>query len=456
MHWANGSVTPAVGGIGHLPRFPELEDERGGHPLGQDTIGSRRSILVVGAGVSGMTSAIEAAEVGYDVVLIEQRPDLGGRVSRMHKYFPKLCPPDCGLEINFRRIKMNPRIKVITQAELMSVSGSEGNYDVEVTVAPRMVNDNCTACGKCVEVCPIERPNDHNYGMDTTKAIYLPSLAAFPMTYVIDAGVCKGTDCAKCVEACPYDAINLGMAEEKLTLKVGSIVLATGWKPYDASNLDKLAFGASPNVITNVIMERLAAADGPTQGKILRPSDGKEPATIAFVQCAGSRDQKHLPYCSGVCCMASLKQITYVKDQLPDTQVSMFYIDLRAQGYLEDFLQDVEGREGVSLIMGKVAKISETPEGTLKLEVEDVANIKKIYPEVELVVLATGLVPSIADAKMPGDATYDEYGFILPGTAGIYGAGCSKRPLDVSSSVMDATGAALKAIQSVVHGGASG
>ncbi len=419
-------------------------------------MGSQNSILVVGGGISGITSAIEAAEVGYDVVLIERSPYLGGRVSRMNRYFPKLCAPDCGLEINFRRLKMNPGVRVITQAEVAAVSGSEGNYEVEIKVAPRMVNDNCTACGKCVEACPVERPNEYNYGMDKTKAIYLPALAAFPMKYVIDAGVCQGADCAKCVEACQYNAIDLGMAEEKLTLNVGSIVVATGWKPYDAANLDNLAFGTSPNVITNVMMERLAAADGPTQGKILRPSDSKEPASIAFVQCAGSRDQNHLPYCSGVCCLGSLKQITYVKDQYPDAQVYMFYIDLRAQGYLEDFLQAVQAREGVSLVKGKVAKISETAEGKLKLEVEDVAEGKKISPEVEMVVLATGLVPSIADARIPGDITYDDYGFIVPGTAGIYGAGCSKRPQDVSNSVMDATGAALKAIQSVVAGGING
>jgi quinone-modifying oxidoreductase subunit QmoA len=419
-------------------------------------MGSQNSILVVGGGISGMTSAIEAAEVGYDVVLIEKSPYLGGRVSRMNRYFPKLCAPDCGLEINFRRLKMNPGVRVITQAEVANVSGSEGKYEVEIKVAPRMVNDNCTACGKCVEACPVERPNEYNYGMDKTKAIYLPALAAFPMKYVIDAAVCQGADCAKCVEACQYNAIDLGMAEEKLTLNVGSIVVATGWKPYDAANLDNLAFGTSPNVITNVMMERLAAADGPTQGKILRPSDSKEPASIAFVQCAGSRDQNHLPYCSGVCCLGSLKQITYVKDQYPDAQVYMFYIDLRAQGYLEDFLQAVQGREGVSLVKGKVAKISETAEGKLKLEVEDVAEGKKISPEVELVVLATGLVPSIADARIPGDITYDDYGFIVPGAAGIYGAGCSKRPQDVSNSVMDATGAALKAIQSVVAGGTNG
>lgn len=417
-------------------------------------MGSEKGILVIGGGISGLTTAIEAAEVGYDVTLIEQEPYLGGRVSRMNEYFPKLCVPDCGLEINFRRIRLNPKIKVITQAQVENVSGSEGNYEVSIKVAPRMVNDNCTACGKCVEVCPVERPNARNYDMDKTKAIYLPGLMAFPMKYAIDGEACQGSDCAKCMSACEYSAIDLNMAEETVTLNVGSIVIATGWKPYDANNLDSLAFGAAQNVITNVMMERLAAVDGPTQGKILRPSDGQPPKSVAFVQCAGSRDQNHLPYCSGVCCMGSLKQITYVKEQLPDAQVSMYYIDLRAQGYLEDFLQDIQARDGVSLIKGKVAKVTEIDGGNLKLEVEDIAAGEKINPDAELVVLATGLVPSIADTKIPGDVTYDEYGFIIPGTPGIYGAGCAKRPVDVSNSVMDATGAALKAIQSVVAGGA--
>lgn len=417
-------------------------------------MGSDKSILVIGGGISGLTAAIEAAEVGYDVTLIEKEPYLGGRVSRMHSYFPKLCVPDCGLEINYRRMKNNSKVKFITQAEVENISGQPGDYDVTVKVTPRMVNDNCTACGKCVEVCPVERPNERNCSIDTTKAIYINSGMPFPQKYVIDKGTCKGTECAKCVEACAYNAIDLAMPEETLNIKAGGIVVATGWKPYDAKNLDNLAFGEAQNVITNAMMERFAAVDGPTQGKILRPSDSAEPKSIAFVQCAGSRDQNHLPYCSGVCCMGSLKQITYVKEQLPDTQVYMFYIDLRAQGYLEDFLQDVQGREGVSLIKGKVAKISEVAGGNLKLEVEDIAEGNKISPEVEMVVLATGLVPSIADAKLPGDIEYDEYGFIIPNGSGIFGAGCAKRPTDVSNSVMDATGAALKAIQSVVGGGA--
>ena len=298
----------------------------------------------------------------------------------------------------------------------------------------------------------MERPNERNYGMDTTKAIYIDSKMSFPQKYVIDKAACDS--CGKCVEACAFSAIDLGMAEETLTIKAGAIVVATGWKPYDANNLDNLAFGKAANVVTNVMMERIAAVDGPNQGKILRPSDGAAPKSVAFVQCAGSRDQNHLPYCSGVCCTASLKQIRYVKEQYPDAEVTMYYIDRRALGYLEDFMVAAESLDGVSLVKGKVAKITEVDNGNLKLEVEDIAAGAKINPEVEMVVLATGLVPSIADQRLPGDIQYDDYGFVAPNTVGIIGAGCAKRPTDVSSSVMDATGATIKAIQSVVAGGA--
>jgi len=420
-------------------------------------MGSKKTILVVGGGISGITAAVEAAEVGHDVIMIEQNPYLGGRVSRTNQYFPKLCAPGCGLEINFRRIKTNPRIRVLTQARVESISGTEGDYEAAIKVTPRMVNDNCTACGKCSEVCPVERPNEYNLEMDKTKAIYLPHAMAFPMKYVVDGEVCTGSECAKCVAACEYDAIDLGMPEETLNVKVGAVVMATGWKPYDAAKIDNLGFGLYPNVVTNAMMERLAASDGPTQGKILRPSDGKEPKSIAFVQCAGSRDQNHLAYCSSVCCLGSLKQITYVKEQNPDTQVYMFYIDIRAPGYLEDFYRRVQGYENLSLIKGKVAKIKEDAQSKdLTVEVEDVALAQKITESVEMVVLAAGIVPSIAEARIPAEIDYDDYGFIAPGGSGIYGAGCSKRPGDVSNSVMDATGAALKAIQSVVAGGANG
>jgi quinone-modifying oxidoreductase subunit QmoA len=416
-----------------------------------------KPILVIGGGISGITAAVEAAEVGYKVILIEKNPYLGGRVSRANQYFPKLCSPYCGLEINFKRIKANPRIKVYTLAEVENISGKEGDYNVTVKLNPRLVNDSCTACNKCAEVCPVERPNDFNYGLDKNKAIYLPHEMAFPMRYVIDTRVCLGAECAKCVPACQYNAVELGMQPQQLELNAGAIIVATGWEPYDAARLDNLGFGKYPNVITNVIMERLAAPNGPNGGKIVRPSDGKEAKSIAFVQCAGSRDENYLPYCSGVCCLGSLKQVTYVKEQDPDAKVFIFYIDIRAPGILEEFYTRVQGYEGLSLLKGKVAKIEEDPQtGDLTVEAEDIASNTKVKEKVEMVVLASGIVPTALNTKFPVELNRDKYGFIASEVPGIYAAGCSKRPADVSSSVQDATGAALKAIQSIVKGGANG
>ncbi|MDI6715405.1 MAG: CoB--CoM heterodisulfide reductase iron-sulfur subunit A family protein [Actinomycetota bacterium] len=412
------------------------------------------SVLVVGGGISGLTTAVEAAEVGYNVYLVEKNPSMGGRVAQLNQYFPKLCPPSCGLEINYQRVKKNRKIKFFTQAEVASVSGQPGNFNVTIKVNPRLVNENCTACGDCVEACPVERPNEHNFGLDTTKAIYLPHQMAFPMRYVIDRKACKGAGCNKCVEACKYNAIELDMEPQTVELNVGSIVFATGWEPYDAKKLDNLGFGRVDNVITNMMMERYAAKNGPTGGKIVRPSDGNEPQSVAFVQCAGSRDENHLSYCSYICCMASLKQAMYVREQYPEAKIYIYYIDLRAPGRYEKFLNKVESDDKVTFIKGKVANIEADPAtGNPVVEAEDIMTGTKIKQQVDLVVLATGMQPSTAESKLAADVKYEENGLILedPSKPGIYAAGCAKRPVDVTTSVKDATGSALKAIQTMVR-----
>lgn len=413
------------------------------------------SILVVGGGISGLTTALEAAETGYEAYLIEKTPSMGGRVAQLNQYFPKLCPPTCGLEINYQRIRKNQKVKYLTLSEVESISGTPGNYEVTVKVNPRYVNENCTNCGACTEVCPVERPNDYNFGIDTTKAIYLPHQMAFPMRYVIDGKACKGADCGKCVEACKYNAIELDMQPETITLKVGSIVFATGWNPYDPTRLGNLGYGAATNVITNMMMERYAAKNGPTGGKIVRPSDGQAPQSVAFVQCAGSRDENHLSYCSYICCMASFKQATYIREQYPDAKIYIYYIDLRAPGRYEKFLKKVESDENIHFIKGKVARIVEDPDtGDVIVEAEDIINGgKKIRQNVSMAVLATGMQPSTAENKLPVDLKYDENGLILDEAdgSGIYATGCARRPVDVTTSVKDATGAALKAIQTMVR-----
>jgi quinone-modifying oxidoreductase subunit QmoA len=413
-----------------------------------------QGILVVGGGMSGITAAIEAAEAGYDTYIVEKNPYLGGRVAQLHNYFPKLCPPYCGLEINFRRIKQNPRVRFFTMAEVEKISGEEGNFDVTIRLSPRYVNEKCTSCGKCAEACTIEIENPFNYGMDKMKAAYLPHVMAYPMRYVLDPALVNSNEAQKVKEACPYDAIDLDMAAKTMELKVGSIVWATGWKPYDANKLDTYGFEQYPDVITNVMLERLASWTGPTQGKIVRPSDGKAPETVAFVQCAGSRDENHLPYCSGICCLASMKHATYVREQYPDAKITIFFIDVRATDRMEDFYNKVKADENIQFFKGKVAQINQDADNKrLVLKVEDTTKETLNEISVDLVVLATGMQPNTAENPIPDQVSYDDYGFVASQNAkpGVYAAGCTRVPTGVSESVQDGTAAALKAIQSIAR-----
>ncbi|HQF23730.1 MAG TPA: FAD-dependent oxidoreductase [Polyangiaceae bacterium] len=409
-----------------------------------------KCVLVVGGGIGGMSAAIEAAEAGQHAVIVEATPSLGGRVASMHRYFPKLCPPVCGLEINYRRIKSNPKIEVLTDATLTRLEGKAGDYQATVTIQARRVNDRCTACGDCIEPCPVERDDSYNYGIGKTKAIYLPMKLAYPMRFAIDPEACPGSSCGKCLPACKFDAIELDMPTKERTFDVSCVVWATGWKPYDATRIENLGLGKYKNVVTNVMFERLAALDGPNKGKLLRPSDGKEAKRVVFVQCAGSRDEDHLPYCSTVCCTASLKHACYVREAYPDSKVEIFYIDLRVAGTAEDFLARVQADQGVSFNKGKVGQILENPDtGDLTVVAEDIAGTSKTKRvEADLVVLATGLVPELASVQLPLAMTKDEHGFVVSNRPdGLMAVGCARAPSDVVRTVQDATAAAARAMQ---------
>jgi quinone-modifying oxidoreductase, subunit QmoA len=412
------------------------------------------SIMVVGSGISGLTTALEAAEVGYEVFLVEKEASLGGRVSQLKHYFPKLCPPTCGLEINYKRLKDNPKIKVFTLSEVEGVEGSAGDYTVKIKTFPRYVNENCTCCGDCANVCETEISNNFNFGMDRKKAAYLPHNMAFPQRYVMDPAI-STDDRDKVKEACKYDAVDFDMEEKTIELKVGAVVWNTGWSPYDATKIDNLGFGRYQNIVTNMMLERMASLNGPTEGKLIRPSDQKEPETIAFAQCAGSRDENHLSYCSYICCMASLKHATYLRAQYPDAKIYIYYIDLRTPGRkYENFYKRLKEDKNIFFIKGKVAEVSEeSGSGNINLVAEDTITGEKVNQTVDMLVLATGMQPNTAIDKPNADLNYNPEGFIVNNFSkgGMFAAGCANKPADVVTSNQNATGMALKAIQTLVR-----
>jgi len=280
-----------------------------------------------------------------------------------------------------------------------------------------------------------------------TKAIYIPHVLAFPFKYSIDKSVCPGKDCGKCLEVCEYEAIDLSAQKTENQLIVHSIIFATGWRPYDLKNLPEFEAGKHPDIISNVMMERLGAPNGPTNGNINCLSDRRIPNKIAFIQCAGSRDKNHLPYCSGVCCSATLKQAIFYTEQNSEGQAFIHYIDLRVSGRNEDFLKKVEENDRIHLIKGKVARIGRNSRtGSLVIDSEHIDEDSKISYDVDMIVLATGIVPEQINLDK---ISYNNNGFIdsrnLPD--GIYATGSAIKPMDVSSSVKDSTGNALKAIQ---------
>ena len=426
-----------------------------------EVIATNQTILVVGGGISGLTAALEAAETGKQVVLVEKRPFVGGRVTQLYKYFPKLCFPTCGLEINQRRAKMNPNLKIITMAEVTDIKGNAGDYTATIKISPRYINDNCTACGDCGQAVEAEFDNEFNYGlggMNKRKGAYLPHTMAHPQQYILDPRIIGTDDGEKAKAACKANAVDLDMQPESVTFKAGAVVWATGWRPYDANKIQPYGYDRFANVITNVEFERMADPKGPTGGKLVRPSDGREAKNIAFIQCAGSRDHNHLLHCSRICCMATLKQTHFVQEAWGnDGKSTIYYIDIRAIDRFEDFYQKVKNNPNVTFIKSKVASITENKEnGNPVLHGVDVESYDRdgsgyvrYATEHDLVVLAIGMEPSVDKASFPVAIQINEEGFIEPApeNGGVFAAGCASDALDVNRAVQQATGAALRAIQ---------
>jgi quinone-modifying oxidoreductase, subunit QmoA len=420
------------------------------------SIPSSQTLLVIGGGIAGISAALEAAECGRDVVLVEREPALGGRTVQMYRYFPKLCHPTCGLEINLRRLKANRRVRVLTMADVLSISGTRGAYLATLRLRPRHVNERCTACGDCAKVVEAEIPDRHNHGLGRVKAAYLPHPMAYPQRYVLDPSIVGGADGQRARDACKAGAVDLEMSERTIDIAAGSVIWATGWKPYDAARIQPYGWGRIANVVTSVEFERMADPAGPTGGQLVRPSDGKPARDIAFIQCAGSRDENHLRHCSRVCCMASLKHTRYVREAYGDDgRSTVYYIDIRAIDRFEDFYRQVQADPQVKFIKSKVARIAEDTSGNPVLHGVDTEGYHRYATAHDLVVLAIGMQPETHGIELPADLLRDGSGFIEgSASGGQFAAGAACSPLDVNRSVQSATAAALRAIQ-VIHKAAS-
>jgi quinone-modifying oxidoreductase subunit QmoA len=378
---------------------------------------------------------------------------VGGRVAQLYRYFPKLCHPTCGQEINQRRLKANRRVRLLTMTEVVRVAGTPGNYTVSLRTRPRYVNENCTACGACADAVGATIDDPYNYGLGKIKAAYLPHAMAYPQRFVLDPSIIGTAEAEKAKAACKYGAVDLEMKEENVELQCGAIVWATGWKPYDAAKIQPYGYDRYANVITSVEFERLADPAGPTGGKLLRPSDGKPAKNVAFIQCAGSRDRNHLTHCSRICCMASLKQSTYVEEKFGEEgQVSIYYIDIRAIDRFEDFYAKVKSNPRVSFIKSKVASIAQDRESQDPiLHGVNTEGYHRYANRHDLVVLAIGMEPNADLRSVYDGASLDASGFVQADEANgaIFGAGCASNALDVNRAVQSATAAALRAIQVV-------
>ena len=431
-------------------------------PQDETVVPVTRKALIIGGGVAGIQAALDLADTGYKVYLVEKKPSIGGKMAQIDKTFPTMDCSICILAPKMSDVGKHPNIELLTNSEVTEVGGYIGNFEVKVRKNPRYITKECTACGDCVKVCPVEVPNEFEVGLVDRKAIYIPFAQSVPAKYLIDDKSCIGlgeNTCAKCQEVCGPKAINFSDKVEDLELKVGTIIVATGLDIFDPVSLMEYGYLRFPNTITSMDFERLINAGGPTGGRLVRPSDMKIPKSIAFIQCVGSRsDKKGHPYCSNVCCMNTIKDALLIKEHWPDIKISVFYIDIRAFGKGFEDLYRRAKEERVEFIRGLPAEIIEDKKTKNLWLVGENTLEKKIYTvNAEMVVLSVGLRPRDDSDKVQQllrlSKTTD--GFFMEAhpklkpvdtpTGGVYLAGCAEGPKDIKDSVTQASAAAARA-----------
>ena len=432
-------------------------------PLFAKEVGVTKRALVIGGGITGIQAALDIANAGHEVILVEREPSIGGRMSQLDKTFPTLDCSACILTPKMVEVSQHPNITLLSYAEVLKVSGFTGNFKVEIRKKARYVDmDKCTGCGVCETKCPWKTDSEFDVGMGKRKAIYLPFPQAVPNVFTIDREHCvyflKGT-CRACEKFCEPKAINFEQDDELVEVEVGAIVVATGFTTFDHTLYGAYGGGKYPDVITGIQLERLLSASGPTEGEVLRPSDGTHPKTVVFISCVGSRDDKMGKlYCSKICCMYMAKQAILLKEHDPEVQSYVFYIDNRTAGKnFEEFGRRAQEEAEVIYLRGRVSKIYQDGKKLIVLG-EDSLIGRPVEIAADLVVLATGVVPNegVVELAQRLNISYDSNNFLAEAhpklrpvetqTDGIFVAGACVAPRDVPDCVAQGSAAAAKVL----------
>ena len=422
--------------------------------------------LVIGGGIAGIQTALDIADAGFEVDIVEKEPTIGGKMTQLDKTFPTLDCAACILTPKMVDCAQDERIHIYAYSEVEKVEGFVGNFTVTIKKKARFVDETkCTGCGLCTEKCPQKKvPNLFNLGLDTRRAIYIPFAQAVPKVATIDADYCnmlKNGKCGVCAKVCTAGAIDYKQTDQHIEEKYGAIVVATGYNPIKLDSFEEYAYAQSPDVVTSLEFERLTNAAGPTGGTLLRPSDGKHPHTIVFVQCVGSRDTSGCgkPYCSKICCMYTAKHAMLTRDKYPDTEVYVFYIDVRTPGKnFDEFYRRAVEEYGVHYIKGMVGKVAPQADGTLMVQASDLISNEQLHISADMVVLAAAIEPDKSARPLATmlTASMDTNDFFTEAhpklrpvespTAGIFLSGACQGPKDIPETVAQAGAAASKVI----------
>jgi heterodisulfide reductase subunit A2 len=422
-----------------------------------------RKALIIGGGVAGIQAALDLADTGYKVYLVEKEPSIGGMMARIDKTFPTMDCSICILAPKMSDVGHHPNIELLTNSEVTEVKGYIGNFKAKVLKKPRYVTKDCSACGECTKVCPIAVPNEFDVGLAIRHGIYTPFAQAVPATYIIDMNVCLNKEgvvvCDRCMKACERQAVKYEMKPETVELEVGTIIVATGADVFDPSTIPHYGYGKYPNVITSLEFERLINAGGPSAGHLLRPSDKQIPKRVAFIQCVGSRSDKNgRLYCSNVCCMNTIKDSLLIKEHWPETEIYVFYVDIRAYGKGFEDLYKRARKESVKFIRGLPSEIVEDKNTrNLWLFGENTLQKELYKVNADMVILSVGLESRKDSETIQRLLTLsrNQDGFFLEAhpklrpvdaaTGGVFFAGCAESPKDIKDSVTQASAAAARA-----------